>query len=118
MICALMLGTLEMVMLPHLLPRVSVEVNGEKKKDCRTECDVLLDGRELPRMDPGETAYTMGTAIEDTEGRRAGGKQECTQQGASEHGERGSADSPSGSQSSIWPQSPWIPTTLVSSKYY
>lgn len=69
-ICSLMSGTLEMVMLPHLPPRVSVEVNGEKKKRIAGQnVIVLLDGREVPRMDPGETAYTMGTAIEDTEGR-------------------------------------------------
>lgn len=62
--------------------------------DHRTECDVLLDGKEVPRLDPGGTACTMETATEDTEGRRAGRKQEHTQQGASEHGERDSAESP------------------------
>lgn len=67
--------------------------------DHRTECDVLLDGKEVPRPDPGGTACMMGTATKDTEGRRAGRKQEHTQQGASEHGGEGLSRIPSGSRS-------------------
>lgn len=61
MMCSLMLGMLEMVLLPHLPPRGSMEVN--EKMDHRTEISCAV------RWEGGAQNGAWGQGPEDTEGR-------------------------------------------------